>query len=72
MSDMKKTKIVKQKKITRSVSKPKVAVFETSKDLKDSVLIVSLIGNLFVLSVWIVLNTTSYYDAVLFNFFVNR
>jgi len=47
-------------------------VFETSKDLKNAVLIISLLGNFFVLSLWIVLNTTSYYDSVLFNFFINR
>jgi len=65
---MKKTTATKTK---RSV-KPSISVFETSKDLKNAVLIISLLGNFFILSLWIVLNTTSYYDSVLFNFFINR
>jgi hypothetical protein len=65
---MKKPTVSKSK---RSV-KQKVSVFETSKDLKNAVLIVSLLGNLFVLCLWIVLNTTNYYDSALYNFFINR
>lgn len=65
---MKKTTVTKPK---RSV-KQKISVFETSKDLKNAVLVVSLLGNLFVLCLWIVLNTTSYYDSALYSFFINR
>ena len=65
---MKKTPATKTK---RSV-KPPLSVFETSKDLRSAVLIISLLGNFFVLSLWIVLNTTSHYDSALFNFFINR
>lgn len=65
---MKKTSIAKQKRS----AKQNISVFETSKDLRSAVLVVSLLGNFFVLSLWIVLNTTSYYDNALFNFFINR
>lgn len=48
------------------------AMQATEQDLKNAVLIVSLTINVFVLSLWVALNVTSYYDVALTNFFFGR
>ena len=59
--------------ITKNKSKkPSFAVMQTSSDLKNALLIVSLLGNLFVLCVWIVVRLTSDYDQALLQFFFNK
>lgn len=64
------------KKTTKSHSKTRKkaipAVLDTSKDLRSAVLILSLLGNLFVLILWIALNLTTQYDEALINFFLTR
>lgn len=41
-------------------------------DLRNAILIVSLLLNLFAVCVWLTLNITSVYDAELFDLFVTR
>ena len=48
------------------------AIFHTGEDARTAILIVSLLINLFVLSIWIVVRTTSDYDAALSSFFFNK
>jgi len=48
------------------------ALLQTERDFKDAVLTVSIFVNLFILCVWVALQTTSQYDTVLANFFINR
>ena len=43
-----------------------------SQDVRNSVLIVSLIANLFVLTAWIALQVTNQYDVQLANFLFNH
>ncbi|GEM_PF-3248097 len=57
---------------TRKVNPKKPALFSTWADTKNSLLIVSLLANLFVLCLWITLNITSHYDSALYSFFITR
>lgn len=53
-------------------AKKSVAVFQTSEDAKTALLIVSLLANIFVLSLWVAVRVTDQYDAALASFFFNR
>lgn len=46
-----------------AVEASEAAVSTISQDLKNSVLIVSMVTNLFVFTLWLVLQCTSQYDA---------
>ncbi|MBP9667914.1 hypothetical protein KBD87_03860 [Candidatus Saccharibacteria bacterium] len=62
-----------EKKRTTTTKKSSwLAEFQTSRDVKDALLIVSLIANLFVLCLWIALQLTSRYDDALVSFFIHR
>jgi hypothetical protein len=43
-----------------------------TQDLKNSVLIVSIVANLFILTAWIILQVTSQYDTQLMGFLFTR
>lgn len=60
------------KKTTKKRPAKKPAVFQTSEDAKTALLIVSLLVNLFVLSLWVAVRVTDQYDAALTEFFFNR
>ncbi len=47
-------------------------VSSIGQDLKNSILIVSVIANLYVLTAWIALQVTTRYDTQLVNFLFNR
>jgi hypothetical protein len=49
-----------------------VAGVKVSEDLKHSVLIVSIVANLFVLTAWILLQVTTQYDAQIASFLFTR
>lgn len=63
---------------TNTINKLKTATIadtsnaQLSQDLKTAVLIVSLLANLFVVTIWIAMQVTSQYDQQLVSFFVNR
>lgn len=43
-----------------------------SQDLKNSILIVSIVANLFIFTTWIALQVTTQFDSQLANFLFNR
>lgn len=49
-----------------------VVLSHMGQDLKNSVLVVSLVGNLIVLTAWIALQVTSQYDSQLATFIFGR
>ena len=65
-----KTKQKSYKKTTEATSQE--AMFQTERDFKDALLIVSITANLFIVSLWVALQVTSRYDASLASFFIHR
>lgn len=70
---------LKQKHASSLVKSPKrslkpdfSALAQSERDFKDAVLTVSVFVNLFMLCIWIALQTTSAYDQALANFFIGR
>ena len=66
---------MKQKTNTASQAVEGDAQVETThlaQDLKNSILIVSIVVNLFFLSLWIALQVTSRFDSSLVSFFLSR
>ena len=64
-------------KTTKTVSEQTIEATATngvkvSEDLKHSVLIVSIVANLFVLTAWILLQVTTQYDAQIASFLFTR
>ncbi|MES2876278.1 MAG: hypothetical protein V4678_02285 [Patescibacteria group bacterium] len=68
-----KTKIkhISSKFTGKQINDPS-AIVQTERDLKDALLTVSVFVNLFILCLWVALQTTSQYDVALVNFFVTR
>lgn len=64
------------KRLSGKFSKSKVdepsAIAQTERDFKDAILTVSVFANLFILCVWVALQTTSQYDSALAGFFLSR
>ncbi len=48
------------------------ALLQTERDLKDAILTVSIFANLFILCLWVALQTTAQYDTALIDFFLPR
>lgn len=78
---MKKTtaKTKPSKKITKTSAsnahvkkRSVIPLFQTGRDVRDAVLVVSIAVNIFMLCIWVVLQQTSIYDQALFNFFIHR
>lgn len=68
-----KTKIPRMTpKFTRTQMADPSAIEQTERDFKDAIMTVSVFVNLFVLCVWVALQTTAQYDTVLANFFLDR
>lgn len=57
---------------TSATSLVSVVNHHVTQDLKNSLLIVSIIANLFVLTTWVVLQVTTQYDSQLTSFLFNR
>lgn len=68
-----KTKIkrISSKFTAKQMADPS-AIIQTERDFKDAIMTVSVFVNLFFLCLWVALQTTAQYDAVLADFFVNR
>lgn len=49
-----------------------VGSIKVSEDLKHSVLIVSIVANLFILTAWILLQVTTQYDSQIASFLFTR
>jgi hypothetical protein len=59
-------------KQTSSDSQPVFAELKMNEDLKHSILIVSLIANLFIFTAWIAMQVTTQYDAQIFSLLFTR
>ena len=68
LAHMKKPKTANKKQSKSN----EAVVFHTYADLRAALLIASLLGNLFVISLWLVARLTSDYDVALAQFFLNR
>lgn len=66
-----KTNTIKSHKTVEVVAEQLVPSSQLGHDLKNALLIVSLVINLFVLSTWIAVQVTSRYDAQLASFLFN-
>lgn len=53
----------KKTSTVEAVEANETAVSTISQDLKNSVLIVSMVANLFIFTLWLVLQVTTQYDA---------
>lgn len=64
------------KRMSAKFSQSKVdepsAIAQTERDFKDAILTVSVFANLFILCLWVALQTTSAYDTALASFFITR
>ncbi|MBL8159764.1 hypothetical protein JNJ66_04865 [Candidatus Saccharibacteria bacterium] len=68
-----KTNNTNTQNIESAVAEEVALLSETFKsDMKTSVLVVSLMANLFVLTAWLVLQTTSSYDAEIITALMSR
>ena len=68
---MKKTTPARKKQAKAKQTK-EIPIFHTYADLRAALLITSLLINLFVASLWIIVNLTSHYDQALIQFFLVR
>jgi hypothetical protein len=55
-----------------NLSDPVIVTERVGEDLKNSILIVSVVANLFVLTAWIALQVTSQFDSQLASFLFTR
>lgn len=62
----------KTKKTTQQIDGTGEVTVTFAQDVKTSVMVVSVLINLFVLSLWIALVATSEFDASLVSFFLGR
>lgn len=56
----------------QSIEQTTAANIKVSEDLKHSILIVSIVANLFVLTAWIMLQVTTQYDSQVASFLFTR
>ncbi len=64
---------VKQHKTTKDKGvSPEYIVHQLNEDVRDSVLVVSLLVNLFVLIGWLVIQVSTRYDAALINYLQHK
>lgn len=60
-------------KVAKKVAQIDMSAYvQTERDFKDALLMVSIFANLFILCIWVALQTTSTYDQELIQFFINR
>jgi hypothetical protein len=69
-TSVKATKETKQTK-TAAVS-PEYVVKQLNEDVRNSVLVVSVLVNLFILIGWLVIEVSNRYDAALINYLQNK
>lgn len=68
---VKESKEIKQTKKTTVVS-PEYVVKQLNEDVRNSVLVVSVLVNLFFLIGWLVIEVSNRYDAALINWLQNK
>lgn len=67
-----KQNTTKEKAVTAKALAPDVVVHQLNEDVRNSILVVSLLANAFVLIGWLVVQVSSRYDAALINYLQNR
>ena len=55
-----------------STLQPEVVVRQLSRDLRDSILVISVLINAYVFIAWLVLQVTTRFDAALISYLQNR
>jgi hypothetical protein len=70
-TSVKETKETKQTKKTTAVS-PEYVVKQLNEDVRNSVLVVSVLVNLFFLIGWLVIEVSNRYDAALINWLQHK
>jgi len=70
-SSVKETKETKQPKKSAAVS-PEYVVKQLNEDVRNSVLVVSVLVNLFFLIGWLVIEVSNRYDAALINWLQSK
>ena len=68
----KTTNTTQNESVNEQVAVPALADLKVNEDLKHSILIVSLIANLFILTAWIALQVTSQFDMQIASFLFSR
>jgi predicted small integral membrane protein len=67
-----KTKTNKYTHNKSSAVDPQVIVRQFNRDLRDSILVISLIINAYIFIAWLVLQVTTAYDPAIINYLQNR
>jgi len=67
-----KQNTVKQKTFISKALAPDVVVHQLNEDVRNSILVVSLLANAFVLIGWLVIQVSTRYDAALINYLQNK
>jgi predicted small integral membrane protein len=60
------------KKISKQTQESEVLVQQLNRDVRDSVLVVSLLVNAYILIGWLVIQVSNSYDAALINYLQNK
>jgi hypothetical protein len=64
-------KEIKETKKQQAVS-PEYVVHQLNEDVRNSILVVSVLVNLFILISWLVIQVSNRYDAALINYLQNK
>lgn len=62
----------KEKNVATKALAPDVVVHQLNEDVRNSILVVSLLANAFVLIGWLVIQVSTRYDAALINYLQNK
>ncbi len=69
---MKSKRAVRTPKRFKTAPADPSALAQTERDFKDAILTVSVFVNLFLLCVWVALQSTTQYDLAIASFFLDR
>ena len=64
--------VKKETKDKKQIVSPEYVVHQLNEDVRNSVLVVSVLVNLFVLIAWLVVQVSNRYDAALINYLQNK
>jgi len=62
----------KEKNVVAKALAPDVVVHQLNEDVRNSILVVSLLANAFVLIGWLVIQVSTRYDTALINYLQNK
>ncbi len=69
---MKSKRIAPIQKRFKTMPADPSAIAQTERDFKDAILTVSVFVNLFLLCIWVALQSTTEYDMAIASFFLDR